>query len=741
MYSGWLVSHLEPNTTHIYTPEGNAISFSQMSIEHLISISRNPNQNFSVQRSGGYRSNSNVNSNTLAQALHPNQTIQERKLDLERCNRDTVEALQDSLHEAMEEMRRINHTTLSSLYTRGELREILNLTSPDLLIYLIAEGFIDENYYSYMSYFHEGAITKADHQFLLNCQADKDVEPQYIINNPDELCHRLGEVFFEKKQSLNISLFDQLLSQPEKYKSHLNNALKYIQRNFESSEAFLVAYYTSGTETSQLLRSLCRSWKNFGHTVCKSNIAHTHLAQIIAILGDNTALIQQNYSGALTSYLNKNSHLIFNQEICRESYGFLETLGVKINDLEKCSEISEFIDSVIKHSAFSISASNVNLILNHLEVSQDQIDSANYTSIQNCSNDTFREHISNNLTDYIENVFLSLPANSDEDEKQIIALLNRDDIDAELKEGIIDVQVIAYLFETIPKELWIYLLEQEKAVVTWHNLEVYFVSENSNAPLIEFLSKPTAYEALAEQKRGKENRDLVLFVMKNNEITDEAYKKILASENWTIHSLYEGLSEEKWLYLLERDFVKLNANTYATASGHSKLCAELIKNNFKDYSEAKAEYPLENDVIEQLLESHLPDESKFAVCYDIDYSTIEESSNLMALAAECYANKEFDIEDVESTLVELAFSNAPSDSIAIQILCRMIPTWGEEKVMSLLSELGEEYKKIATYGSWVTVLASDDHRQLASLLVEHRYISSAPEKDGAIRFNTKKSAN
>jgi len=68
----------------------------------------------------------------------------------------------------------------------------------------------------------------------------------------------------------------------------------------------------------------------------------------------------------------------------------------------------------------------------------------------------------------------------------------------------------------------------------------------------------------------------------------------------------------------------------------------------------------------------------------------------------------------------------------------MIPTWVEDKILQLLSQLKSDYKKIAPYGSWVVIDATNEHRELASLLVEHKY-SSAPEKDGTIKFNIKKS--
>lgn len=58
----------------------------------------------------------------------------------------------------------------------------------------------------------------------------------------------------------------------------------------------------------------------------------------------------------------------------------------------------------------------------------------------------------------------------------------------------------------------------------------------------------------------------------------------------------------------------------------------------------------------------------------------------------------------------------------------MIPTWDEDKTMQLLSQLEGDYKKITAYGSCVVIDATNEHRELASLLVEHKYISSTPKK-------------
>ena len=163
--------------------------------------------------------------------------------------------------------------------------------------------------------------------------------------------------------------------------------------------------------------------------------------------------------------------------------------------------------------------------------------------------------------------------------------------------------------------------------------------------------------------------------------------------------------------------------------------------NPADYLKAKTEYPLENDVIEELLQSSLSEQSKFAFCYDIDSSFIESESNLMTLASKFFVEEEFNLEEIDRSLVELAFFSAPHDQVAIQILCKMIPVWNEPKIMQLLSELGANYKKIAAYGSRVKIKSSDEHRKLALLLDKHNYISSTYEEEGYIRFNTKKSAN
>lgn len=743
MYVGLLVTKFEENTSHIYTPENTRISIHDITIDHLLTLASRPSQVIIVLRNGS-RIQSNVTMSELQTELHPGMTLPERKEELQICNRDNLADLQKSLHEVLEEMRQINHTPLSVLYTREELRKFLaesNLNSPDLLIYLIIKGFIDENYHLYISYFHEGAITKSDHDFLLNCQADRDIEPQYIVNNPEELCHRLGVVFFEKRQCLNITLFDHILSDSEKYKVELNNATNYIQRNISKCESFLVSYYATGTELAKLIHTICLKWDKFAETICKSNLAHIHVANLISKLRDDTVLLKQNSQGTITSYLEKSCELVFNQNICRENYHYLQTLEVKIKSLQKCAAIPDFIDSAINQNAFSISVKNIDFILKHLKVSQEDINSANYTSIQECSNDLFKEYINENITEYIKNVFLSLPSNTKENETHIIHLLNNDNVSTDLKQCIIEIQTINFMFASIPKDLWAYVLEHHKVIITWDNLAVYHSSDESNEKLTEFFNSPVVYQALSKQRTGDKNKDLVSFVIKNNKITDEAYKLILASEVWTIHSLFEGLSKEKWLYLINRNFVKLNKDTYTVATADPQVCAALIRSKFNTYSQSKNDYPIDNDVIEHLLESDLSEGEKLTLCYDIDSTTVRKYPRLMALASKFFAKDELDINKVEPSLSELVFSYAPDIKTSVEILCKMIPSLDEDKTMYLLRELGGNYKKIATYGSWVIMQATRENSKLASLLLEHEYISSAPEKDGTIRFNMKKSPN
>ena len=90
-----------------------------------------------------------------------------------------------------------------------------------MLKFLIREGFIDETYPDYMTYFYENSLSRIDKVFLRSVTDQRAKEYTYSLQNPAMIVGRLRVVDFEKEETLNFDLLYYLLQNSNSYSSQL----------------------------------------------------------------------------------------------------------------------------------------------------------------------------------------------------------------------------------------------------------------------------------------------------------------------------------------------------------------------------------------------------------------------------------------------------------------------------------------------------------------------------------------
>ena len=150
------------------------------------------------------------------------------------------QALEDKLHEKCDELNQeiinleqkiieIKNRQLHQIITRDNIDTIFSITSTneigkvtefneiksseyfDLLKYLIRNGYIDETYDDYMTYFYENSLSRIDKTFLRSVTDKKAKEYTYKLKNPKLVVSRLRLVDFDQEETLNFDLLTYLL--------------------------------------------------------------------------------------------------------------------------------------------------------------------------------------------------------------------------------------------------------------------------------------------------------------------------------------------------------------------------------------------------------------------------------------------------------------------------------------------------------------------------------------------------
>ncbi len=85
---------------------------------------------------------------------------------------------------------------LPSYEPKNYLAEIQNSKNFGLLKYLVRNGYIDENYAAYVSYFYPNSLTAQDRNFLLSITDRAPLEYVYHLDQPDAVLERLEEADF-----------------------------------------------------------------------------------------------------------------------------------------------------------------------------------------------------------------------------------------------------------------------------------------------------------------------------------------------------------------------------------------------------------------------------------------------------------------------------------------------------------------------------------------------------------------
>ena len=111
-------------------------------------------------------------------------------------------------------------------YDLGETETYKNIGLSDMQDVFLRLGYIDEDYYDYISYFYPEMVSLEDREFLLNIKRQIKQPYDYHIDRIKNVVKELKEYMFESDAILNIELLDFLAvsNKTHKDKYHLKNA-------------------------------------------------------------------------------------------------------------------------------------------------------------------------------------------------------------------------------------------------------------------------------------------------------------------------------------------------------------------------------------------------------------------------------------------------------------------------------------------------------------------------------------
>ena len=479
---------------------------------------------------------------------------------------DKINGNCDRLHQEIVELEKsvveIKNKQLHQIITRDNIDTIFSTTSTneigyvtdfneiksseyfDLLKYLIRNGYIDETYADYMTYFYENSLSRIDKTFLRSITDRKSKEYNYRLNNPALVVSRLRLVDFNQEEILNFDLLTYLL-QTQSHIEYLERFFNQLRetRNFK----FIGAYFDVTTEMPLYIKQLNIRWPELFNivleekTFSESQIRKYSIFSIYYSEDDTIKLINQD--NCLSDYIsNAYDYLaIDNPKIDRLIHCF-KLLGVCFIGFDYAKLNKELFYAVYENSLYKINAENLRLIQTEIlgEKNYEDVVHKNYTFLLSHPDSPITKYVKQNINEYFSVVLQISEGTILDDENVALAVLNNSELTIEHKQSYISALsiTITSIKEITDSSLWSSLLDDNIVQYSECNIMDCFNVLKLSESVISYINRcdidldfsKTDYDEDAKEK-------LFVSVSKRNDIDNSKYKQILVSLNFIYNKL------------------------------------------------------------------------------------------------------------------------------------------------------------------------------------------------------------
>ena len=466
-------------------------------------------------------------------ALSTSQTIDFKQIDNEINYSKRIELIENGSTYFSKERRRIQQEKIKAKslrlkdlikkYKLGETDKYKSFGLTPMMNVFVRRGYLDEDYYDYISYFYEGMVSLSDRELLLSMKIEEGQSYEYHIDKIENFVKELKDYMFESDAILNIDLLDYLASynvQSDKF--------EHVMMRLERDKAplqFLSQYYSEGKQPSVVFNHYIEyadSWNNivsWNNSPERDNLIEAYLK-----FCPSWGQIQQKW-------LNDNyKFLVEHSEGITLDKSLILVKASRFVSL--CNGSEDLLDCVIENDCYEINLENLCIIARRLH-SEDKtlsVENLNYTRIKETNNDSFIDYIEDNISSTIQCL---KDKYQDESSESLLFLLNNADIDAEVKTTYLTGQHnhIDDFAGIDNEEMYAVAVKSKILLPTWNNVSFYYEHKGGMSDeLISFINNyatELSGEICSDDLSNKDDLYVSLFGSKMLNIDN--YRKLLKS--------------------------------------------------------------------------------------------------------------------------------------------------------------------------------------------------------------------
>lgn len=657
-----------------------------------------------------------------------NETKKEYDIDLKikSVNKEFQNKISGKKKEISEKEKNIRAKSIS-FYLKNypqiySLIEISDLDDNEMILRFLREGYIDENYYDYISFFYEGMLSYDDKSWVRLVKSGRDANFNYQIQNIKNVISELKISDFTSDSILNVSLLDYLIeTSHERY----INVLTRI-KNSQVKLDFLENYYNDGKYIDKIFQELF----NEESEVYWNLISTDEISERQNLF----RILWYKYVNNLTesSILWIEDKLPFiNNNIEKIGRNKVKTI-IAESKFKKIEEVSlEILNEIINNKSFIITYENLNSI--HKQIMRNNTQSISISSILNSGKPDLIQYLTEE--NQINQTLEILSGKTQEEENGLIFILNNKTISKELKTNYTkDQNKKISSINAIKQDFWGILLINNIIEANWENINKYFLENGLTSELINFIENnylPLSnyrFEILSETEKLSQT------IFLSNKLSMNAYNKLVPKINGILNeaALLPSLESKRLETLLKNKKLSYHQETLIGLSDTNNLgiYAENFKRHFLSiFKELTLNYTI-GTCKRILYNSVFTESEKLAFYHHIPMATIIADSVLqdygVGILIERPDDLKFNITDIRALLYP-GMNPIKQNKIRYLIMQRE-----PDLIPEILNEMGEPYNRIVQGGN-PHLEINEFNNTLLSFLKEQGVVSSFPIKKGVYK--------
>ncbi len=537
-----------------------------------------------------------------------------RKESVENKFNGKIEEINELISRSRESLVDSRNKRLKEVITRENIDEIFKLTYTneigeerdfneiksseyfDLLKYLIRDGYIDETYTDYMTYFYENSLSRIDKMFLRSITDQKGKEFTYQLKNPKLVVARLREVDFEQEEALNFDLLAYLLQTPAQV-NLIKRLFKQLRKNRRVE--FIRGYFETERAQPVFINRLNTQWPEFFSYALTESEFSADWVKLYSIgtfyYSANDAIEAINIDDCLTDYISDSAgYLAISEPKVDKLISGFKLLNVSFVSIKFENANKVLFDAVYQHSLYDINFSNLTLMLSKVYTlnSEDDIRHKNYTLVMSQPDSPLASYVNNHIRDYLDMVLSSCDGSIVDDESIVLSVLNNEGISDEQKGQYINAlqTFVTSLSEVESESLWSSLLDKDRAVCSEENIVSYFEHvDGLDDSLIEFINRTDVdlnfqNINIDNELKGKLFKSIVIC----NDLSNDKYEKLICSLNIICKTSFSAsnIASDKFKILVDKNIIRMNvAPLNFIRDNYSEQLSYYIHKNIRAYVE------------------------------------------------------------------------------------------------------------------------------------------------------------